>query len=83
MTKPIVFLDNLSADKREICQGCSASGETYSGTIPFPLCKIAQLEGRLKKKPTYGETQQIGIDTNSIPEGCPNGYISLTSREIR
>lgn len=82
MAKTIVFLDNLSEEQREICRGCSASGQTYVGMIPFPLCKPAQLEGQLKKRPTHGETQQSGIDTSSIPEGCPNGYISLPSREI-
>lgn len=82
MAQTIVFLDNLNKAQREICSECSASGCTYTGMVPFPLCKPAYLESQLKKKPTYGEIQQRGIDTSSIPKGCPNGYISLPSREI-
>ena len=82
MAQTIVFLDNLSKDQREVCRECSVSGQTYTGMIPFPLCKPAQLESQLKRKPTYGESQQNGIDTSSVLEGCPNGYISLPSREI-
>jgi len=83
MSQTIVFIDNLSEDRRKACLGCSASGQTYTLMIPFPICKPARLEGKLKRKPTYGDTQQESIDTSSIPEGCPNGYISLPSREIR
>ena len=83
MSHTKVFLDNLSEDQRVVCRQCSASGRTYTGMVPFPICKPAQLEGKLKRKPTYGETQQRGIDTSLIPKGCPNGYISLPSREIR
>ena len=82
MAQTIVFIDNLNEDQRKVCAECSASGQTYTGMVPFPLCKSAQLESQLKRKPTYGETQQSGIDTSSIPKGCPNGYISLPSREI-
>jgi hypothetical protein len=83
MSQTVIYLDNLSEDQRKVCEGCSASGQTYTGMIPFPLCKPAQLEKSLGRKPKYGETTDSRIDTSVIPEGCPNGYISLLSREIR
>jgi len=83
MSQTIVYLDNLSEEQQKVCEGCSAIGQTYSGMIPFPLCKVAQLEKNLGRKPTFDEATQDRIDTTSISEGCANGYISFLSREIR
>ena len=83
MSELIVYLDNFDWEKRRSCNDCSAAGTRYLGEIPFPLCKLAQLENNMGKKPNYGETAKVGIDTNKIPKDCPNGYVSPLSREIR
>jgi len=83
MSQVIVYLDNLNEEQRRVCEGCLASGQTYMGSVPMEVCKLAELENTLGKIPTYGEATRHGVNAGSIPEGCPNGYISLPSREIR
>ena len=83
MSKPIIHLDHFEAGKTEVCYQCEAHGQTYVGTVPIPLCKLARLEDDLGKVPTYGQASQEGIDATSIPQECPNGYLGSTSREIR
>ena len=79
----IVYTDALSEGQRASCLDCSAYGQDYRSTIPIPLCKLAILELKLRKTPTYDEAQNEGIDPTGIPENCGNEYISLPNREVR
>ena len=83
MPEVVIYLDNFDLEKRISCSDCSAAGTRYLGEIPFPLCKLAQLENNMGRKPNYGEALMAGIDTSGISKDCPNGYVSNLSREIR
>lgn len=79
----IVYIDKLSAGQQAICDECSAKGRDFRSQIWIPYCRLAALENRLSKKPTYGQATEEGIDATGIPENCANQYIGLGRREIR
>ena len=83
MKEIVIYTDFFDKEGRDKCIDCSASGRDYRGMIPFPICKVARLENDLGKKPTYGQAEMYKVNTSSIPEGCPNGYLNPSLREMR
>jgi hypothetical protein len=83
MSQAVIYLDSFREGQRRVCGECSASGEHRKWMMSFPLCQLARLENLLERRPKDKDAEEFGIDTSSIPEGCPNGYVSLPSREMR
>ncbi|MBU2035906.1 hypothetical protein KKC36_00460, partial [Patescibacteria group bacterium] len=70
MSKVEIYIDNLNEEQDKACYNCSVRGNTYRAMIPFPVCKLAQLEENLEKIPTHEEAVEHKIDTSEIPQGC-------------
>ena len=82
---PNVFTINFTNEQQEICKKCSATG--FPINEPYKdkklVCRPANLESILKRKPTYGETKGKKINMSSIPEDCPNRYKNVSILKIR
>jgi len=65
---PVVDIkNNFDRDQREICNTCRME----SGGV----CKLAELQQILKRKPFTYDAAKEGLDFSKIPDKCPNGYV--------
>lgn len=64
---PVVDIRHqFNSEQRQICNTCRIE----SGGV----CKLAELQKRLRRKPFTYDAVKEGLDFSKIPENCPNGY---------
>lgn len=78
-----IYIENFEKEGQRICRECRIFGQTLEEETIYPICKLAKFEKENGRLPNLIEASQFGIDIDTNLEGCPNGYLTPTSKEIK